>query len=619
MASTTERSGNSEIFWMNGVSDEEQPLVFVPGVDGGVTTKPVFSLGPDSASTSVKRGTKTRVKLASNCKSYSTQKKAGKKLVHLQSDASEAYTKGKVSVHQSAAVPKERAVSQPPETFLALSEVIPGTSRNKSEVSLKDLCLADKRRIANLVEELARVSEEKEESVQRLKDEQGNFERKIHQLEQENVIIEEERKSLHQQYRECQELLSLYQQYLSQQQAKLNQSIAQFGQPPTHSKVLSGEGAPSRTSASRANGSLFDGSYLSLAATGAKQTQVCSSCDARSGAIQMLPNPACLSCDRELGPSAGPAEQPTSQRRECRMPHTCHRCQRCQINRHDAGNGTQDWKSDSGSSLVNNHQDTFRLKEHDRYSSAKESMASEGKDVLTRTLLGQEDWEKKRHKLLLQKMQLEIERERLQARLAEQEEKLNRQTKSGVDYSRTEQLTRAELSSSNTGNGGPELEAPSHQDRPRSVCTDAEAQSVGHGLHEKHSQTVAAPSASRNAESLERSRRDMATSPATFPAKSPVKSPAGPSKANPVSEIPKAPEARLDFSVVELLDIFSPISTSKQPKPSARRPKTLRHRSTLTSSDSAGRILLNPGGSYPQSTQQDLEESQILEDIFFIC
>lgn len=41
-----------------------------------------------------------------------------------------------------------------------------------------------------------RVSEEKEESVQRLKNEQGNSERKIQQLEQQNLIIEQERKSI---------------------------------------------------------------------------------------------------------------------------------------------------------------------------------------------------------------------------------------------------------------------------------------------------------------------------------------------------------------------------------------------------------------------------------------
>lgn len=42
---------------------------------------------------------------------------------------------------------------------------------------------------------------------------------------------------MQQQYKECQELLGLYQQYLSQQQAQLNQSIAQLSQEAALSKV----------------------------------------------------------------------------------------------------------------------------------------------------------------------------------------------------------------------------------------------------------------------------------------------------------------------------------------------------------------------------------------------
>ncbi|MEQ2193453.1 hypothetical protein XENOCAPTIV_028489 [Xenoophorus captivus] len=60
---------------------------------------------------------------------------------------------------------------------------------------------------------------------------------------------------------------------------------------------------------------------------------------------------------------------------------------------------------------------------------ATENMiTAEAKEALTGSLLGDKDWEEKRHQLLLQKMQLEMEREKLQARLAEQEERLGRQT-----------------------------------------------------------------------------------------------------------------------------------------------------------------------------------------------
>ncbi|XP_069007587.1 protein hinderin isoform X2 [Embiotoca jacksoni] len=603
MAAAAKRSGNSGIFWMNGVSDEEQPVVFVPGVDGEVKTRTSFNSGPGSTSASNKRGTKMRVRRASDCKNQATQKTGGKRPGQVQSDPSGAYNTEKVSVHHSATT-----LSPPSGTFVPLSQGISETSRVKSEVCLKDLCPEDKRRIANLIEELARVSEEKEESVQRLKNEQENFERKIQQLEQQNLIIAEERESLQQQYRECQELLGLYQQYLSQQQVKLNQSIAQLSQPPTHSKVLSSEEAPSRTSTSRANGSLFDGSYLSLAATGAQQPHVYRSVDGRKRAAQTLRNPASLSCASELSPNDESIKQQMSQKRECRELQSGHRCAHCPGSGHDSGYGIQQRRRDNGSCLVNGHQEAFNQDECERFH-RRNTVSAEANEALIRPLLGHEDWEEKRHQLLLQKMQLEMERERLHARLAEQEEMLNRQNQqlrqSRLDYSRFQQATEAELSRSNPMKGCPEPEGPSHQNLPSRVCEDAEAHPAGQSLHEKHSQTVHAPLDNDN----EPSRRDMATSP--------VKSPANPSKPTSVSAIQKTPEPRMDFSMVEILDIFSP--ATEQCKAATRRPKTSQHRPALAVPKSVGRTLLTPAEPYSQSTQQDLEESQILEDIFFIC
>ncbi|XP_072238700.1 protein hinderin isoform X2 [Leuresthes tenuis] len=612
MAAAAKRNGHSGIFWMNSVSDEEQPLVFVPGVDGGMKTRTPCSLGPDNPGTSSNRGTKMRVQ-HSDSKRNATQKTAGKKQGHLQTDCSGAYIKESVSLNQSIAVPTEQTLFQPPDAFPLLSQVVSETNRAKSEVSLKDLCPEDKRRIANLIEELARVSEEKEESVQRLKDEHGTFERKIQQLEQQNLIIAQERESLQQQYRECQELLGLYQQYLSQQQTKLNQSIAQLSQPPTHSKVLGSEEVPSWTSTSRANGSPFDGSYLSLAATVAQQAHVHRCGEARREVVQTSRNPSSLPCDCELSLTDGPVKQHVSQRREYREQHSRYRCERCTGSCHDTCYETQQGKSNRGSGLVNCQHDIFNQKPCERLQSGNVT-SSEAKEALTRPVLGHEDWEEKRHQLLLQKMQLEMERERLQARLTEQEERLNRQTEqlrqSRLDYSRIQQSAQAEPSSSNARNGGPEPADPSHQNLPSSVSEDPEGHPAGQSLHKKHSQTVPAPSASGN-DPLERSRRDMATSPA--------KSPAGLSKPTAVSVMQKSLEARSDFSMVELVDIFGPVSAPEQCKLGARRPKTSRHRSTLAAPKSAGRILRTPGGPYPECTRQDLEESRILEDIFFIC
>lgn len=92
-------------------------------MDGGVKSKPSFKLGPDSTSTSIKRGTKMRAKPASNCKSYTAQRKAGKIQDHLQSVDFGACTKEKVLFHQSPAVLKQQTISQPSETFRPSSEL----------------------------------------------------------------------------------------------------------------------------------------------------------------------------------------------------------------------------------------------------------------------------------------------------------------------------------------------------------------------------------------------------------------------------------------------------------------------------------------------------------------
>ncbi|XP_040888930.1 protein hinderin [Toxotes jaculatrix] len=617
MAARATRSGSSGIFWMNGVSDEEQPLVFVPGVDGEVKTQTPFTLGPGSASALSKRGTKMQgsARRSSDSKTEATLKKGGKKQGHLHSDGSGAYTKEKVSAHYNADVATEHTPSLASDTFLPSSQVISEASRARSQVCLKDLCPEDKRRIANLIEELARVSEEKEESLQRLKDEQENFERKIQQLEQQNLIIAQERESLQQQYKECQELLGLYQQYLSQQQAKLNQSIAQLSQAPAQSKVLSREEAHSRTCASRANGSIFDGSYLSFAATRARQPQVHRDGHRVRPAVQTLSNPASLCCVSELSPTNGSVKQHRMHKRECREPQSCHRCtEHCNASGQDSGYGTQQRRSDNSSCPENGHCDNLNQHGCERLQTGM-AMDSEAKEALTRPLLGHEDWEEKRHQLLLQKMQLEMERERLQARLDEQAEKLNRQNQqlhqSRLDYSRFQQATQAELSSSNTRNGDPQPEGPSLQDLPSSMRGDTDGHPEGQKLQGKCSQPVPAPldnGIQTCAEALERSRRDMATSPV-----------ASPSKPTSVSVIHKNPEARLDFSMVELLDIFSPVSAHEQSKRSTRRTKITQRRPALTTPKPVGRTMLTPACPYTQSTQQDLEESQILEDIFFIC
>ncbi|XP_035421837.1 protein hinderin isoform X1 [Cygnus atratus] len=170
-----------DVYWSREVSDEERPMVYVSGV-------------------STKGNLRTR---------YLPK-----------SQKSEAEPKVPVAV---------ASVSMDPvrSTGDLTGQQVTNEGGMKS-ASLKDLCPEDKRRIANLIKELARVSEEKEVTEERLKAEQESFEKKIRQLEEQNELIIKEREALQQQYRECQELLSLYQKYLAEQQEKLTLSLSQL-------------------------------------------------------------------------------------------------------------------------------------------------------------------------------------------------------------------------------------------------------------------------------------------------------------------------------------------------------------------------------------------------------
>ncbi|XP_042531220.1 protein hinderin isoform X2 [Dipodomys spectabilis] len=175
------RSG-APAFWSRDISDEEQSVVYVPGIstEGNNRSRYKSSLKADG-----------KVNMS--------------KVTHTSIDMESLKGAGDAVGEQNLC--KEGAKS----------------------ASLKDLCLEDKRRIANLIKELARVSEEKEVTEERLKAEQESFEKKIRQLEEQNELIIKEREALQRQYRECQELLSLYQKYLSEQQEKLNMSLSELG------------------------------------------------------------------------------------------------------------------------------------------------------------------------------------------------------------------------------------------------------------------------------------------------------------------------------------------------------------------------------------------------------
>uniref|UniRef100_A0A8C2LFQ0 Expressed sequence AW554918 n=1 Tax=Cricetulus griseus TaxID=10029 RepID=A0A8C2LFQ0_CRIGR len=201
-------------FWSRDFSDEEQSIVYVPGLSSDRNTRSRLKLINPKVDVKVKTSRVTDASI-----SMESLKSAG------DSVAEQNFCKG-----------------------------------GMKSASLKDLCLEDKRRIANLIKELARVSEEKEVTEERLKTEQESFEKKIRQLEEQNELIIKEREDILLKYRECQELLSLYQKYLSEQQEKLTVSLSELGAARVQEQQIT-----NRKSTHQSSMMDLDGSYLSVA------------------------------------------------------------------------------------------------------------------------------------------------------------------------------------------------------------------------------------------------------------------------------------------------------------------------------------------------------------------
>ncbi|XP_076140791.1 protein hinderin [Alosa pseudoharengus] len=454
----------------------------------------------------------------------------------------------------------------------------PEAGHANTKPSLKDLCPEDKRRIANLIQELARVSEEKEESVQKLRDEQETFERKIQELEQQNQFIVQERESLKQQYRECQELLSLYQQYLSQQQDKLNQSIAELNQARSHTKASRSERSSHRSRSVKPG--MQDGSYLDLPSPRETPRHSATAPVARArsllanhGRAPATPTPAPLSSTDSSSVSDSKTRSAVRPRRDhCACPQG-----------RESGAEEGEWRG------------------------GQVAAASAAPPP------GWEDWEERRRRLVEQKRQLEQERERLQQRLALQEERLSQQLQETRLLSDGLQDTDTAGLEKPLPNGSLLVQPPlvngcgGHSDDRGNMSRlvgPADVPNIEVPLCKDPNS--APPKHLSLQEPPPLTKKDMATSPAAsfMPPAVPVMPPC----------LPRTPHhprrASPNSSLMELLEIFSPVSLAECPGPHQRAPTSaLRppHHGLLSP---ASRSCLPP---------QDPEESQILEDIFFIC
>ncbi|XP_016051462.1 PREDICTED: protein hinderin isoform X2 [Miniopterus natalensis] len=530
--------------------------------------------------------------------------------------------------------------------------------------SLKDLCLEDKRRIANLIKELARVSEEKEVTEERLKAEQESFEKKVRQLEEQNELIIKEREALQLQYRECQELLSLYQKYLSEQQEKLTMSLSELDAARMQEQKVF-----NRKSTLQSSSMELDGSYLSVA----KSQTYCQSKQKPKSANQNSASESIVEFrNNSLKPSAlhYPKEEPDkvpSETRTCdygspgekladavpieKIPSEALKMKECQHLKptpsrlccgHRLSENADHVPIGHPIDMAPQYSKTFLESCH--YCGRSWASLMHGQGILqpSETDFKKQLSEDRRQQLMLQKMELEIEKERLQHLLAQQETKLLlkqqqlHQSRLDYDWLRTQAIFKSK-----------ELVADKELTKPRELNLDMNGsdsgpsllksacdgwllgtsssikkhqESTNSGENRREKKTVGFQSPveddalwtcqKKNTYQPQRGtmtgvRKDASTSPMTTETQKELVS------TTTVSFQPDT--SRYETSLLDLVQSLSPKSACKPQPHLSREAGTWSHSTCRLSSLKSARKKMGAGRS-----PEDLEENQILEDIFFI-
>lgn len=87
-------------------------------------------------------------------------------------------------------------------------------SSNPRRASLKNLNVQDKKRVANLIKELAKTGEERELALERLQEERVSFEEQLSAVQEEQATLKQERETLTQRLEKSENLLKKYESQL---------------------------------------------------------------------------------------------------------------------------------------------------------------------------------------------------------------------------------------------------------------------------------------------------------------------------------------------------------------------------------------------------------------------
>ncbi|XP_025787226.1 protein hinderin isoform X3 [Puma concolor] len=564
-------------FWSRDFSDEEQSVVYVPGISTEGNARSRHKLSP-----------KADVKLKTS---------------------------------------KVTAASVSMESLKGAGDSVDEQNFCKGGIksaSLKDLCLEDKRRIANLIKELARVSEEKEVTEERLRAEQESFEKKIRQLEEQNELIIKEREE----YRECQELLSLYQKYLSEQQEKLTMSLSELGAAGMQEPQVSNRKSTLRSSAME-----LDGSYLSVA-----KSQTCYQTKQRPmSGIQASASESLVEFKNN---SLKPADFHCPKEDQDRVPLETRTCdygspgrklvdavptekappaelkmKQCQHLKPSPSSQCCGHRLSENEDHVHESHPTHMAPQYSKThlescNNCGLSWASllhgQGTQQASETDVRKQLSENRRQQLMLQKMELEIEKERLQHLLTQQETKLllkqQQLHQSRLDYNC---LLKSKYSDWLLGASSSikkyQESTNSGENRREKKTVGFQSQTEDNALWTCQKKDAYRPQRG----TLAGIRKDASTSPMTTGSQKELVITTTSSLQHDTS--------RYETSLLDLVQSLSPKSAPKpQPHPS-REAGAWNH---STCRFSPRKSIWNKVGA--GRTPEDLEENQILEDIFFI-
>ncbi|KAL4659005.1 protein hinderin [Arapaima gigas] len=625
MADVVGKRGGAGVYWVEDSSSQDRSLVFVSGVNTEVDQH--MGVKKESGCSSKTRGNWKvghHVKAKADVRSEGGARKRLSVCPVHQPKASLL----NVDLYPTAAT---AAVGSPADQVAlhTIKQVVPAVAQVKSHASLKDLCPEDKHRIANLIQELARVNEEKDETEQRLQEEQQSFERKIQQLEEQNQLIVQERENIKQQYHECQELLGLYQQYLTQQQEKLNESITQLQHSCSKQKVCDSEDSSARPWGSKVQ--LQDLSGLSLSPCGGAWPSFPSNEPVATVPIQLSswgkqttePSEGQLEKNGCLG-RRSKSQPGSSAKGGCfvsRVPSCKEPLEPCSLHQSLCMENGDD---DVATGLKNGSSSTPLVEDGKRFDctlvpcSIREGL-DKGKVVTTAPSVAWEDWEERKNQLMQQKMELEAERERLRTHAMQQEERLQQKQ---LERSRFEQRRK---------NLCIKASLPYRNNRLPCVCSLSGQMNVMPGelveltssvrqatTKKLENNSAAVPYTSHNAgvgrEGVTLSSQDAASSPLGSQVQH---------RPAVVSNLPHEPRisyTHLDCSLSGLPEAPSPVSGWNKSRCLTRQRPVQHFRSFQEGQGDPPQTHNTSLAPFPcrTCTVQDSEERQILEEIFFI-